>query len=62
VIWWTLLIWIVEKLIDWLISKDLRRERLTEAEISRVNHFLYLAHRADERAARMGCVRGGRLP
>ena len=57
-LWWSLLLWVVEKLIEWLLSA----KKLTQSERERVDHFIYLSRQAERRACSLGCVQGGRLP
>ena len=57
-IWWSLLIWVATKLIEWLLSK----RNLTNSEKEKVEHFILLANQAEDRAVSLGCVRGGKLP
>ena len=56
--WWMLLIPILTKLIEWLLSAN----RLTLDQRIKVDHALYLLHRAEDRGVQLGCVRGGRVP
>jgi len=56
--WWSLLIWVVVKLIEWLLT----RPRLTHNQRDRVNLFLYRANEAGRVAEELGCAKYGRLP
>ena len=55
-IWWTLALWALGKLIDWLLLKQYRRERLTTAEREHVEKIIYQTNRVRSTGTALGCA------
>lgn len=61
-IWWTLVLWALGKLLDWLLAKQYGGKSLTAAEKEHVEKVIYQSNRVRGVAGALGCAPEGRVP